>query len=149
MQIDIPICADSYEDIDHIMTSIKDLLPYLEENDIYLNLDMDLPAYKQKEVIDYIDSSRVNIVYNVGLQMYLGGDHKEFLDLMFDRIRSVIIYNKGTSGPDRKLENCGDRFDYIISELKRRGYKYDIRIQNTLLTREGVDIYVDFMKRLI
>ena len=147
--IDIPIFFESYEDIDNLVDKVINLIPYLEKKNIYLNLDMDIPPNIQKDILERINSNRVNVVFNIGLMFYLGYSHKEFIDTLFDKIRSIVIYNSGTSGAERTYKSYEDRFEYIFDELKKRNYKYNIRIQSSLFTKEDTDVYIGIIKDIL
>ena len=149
MNIDIPTLLTGPNQIDSLINIVKQLLPILKEKDIYINLDIDLPPYKIKQIMEEINNDHVGVVYNVEYMTFLGYDHIDFMNLLEKYIRSIIISDYRVSGVQYKLGDADAPIEYILERLRNSVYKYNIRIEENPHTRTNIKNYIKLLEGIL
>jgi L-ribulose-5-phosphate 3-epimerase len=131
---------DSSEAKKRFIFQINKIIPKLEEKNINLALETDLPPVSFVELLDQFDTKRVTVNYDIGNSASLGFNPIEELDAYGDRITDIHIKDRDLNGGPVLLGTGSANFKLFFNKLKEFNYKGPF-IMQAYRDDEGIDIF--------
>jgi sugar phosphate isomerase/epimerase len=82
------------DDIDRFVDKLSQLIPDAEKEGVNFSLETDLDPQSFIELLDYFDSERVTVNYDIGNSAALGYDPVEELDAYGSKITDIHIKDR-------------------------------------------------------
>ena len=138
--IEIPFVDNSslrtLEDKQELMNNLEYVIPIIEENEIKIALETDLPPEKLRDMVAEINHPNILLNYDVGNSTSNGFDIKTEWKILNDLIISVHIKDRKIGGTTVPLGTGDVDFKIFFESLKKYGYSSDLIIQGA---REDLD----------
>lgn len=112
-----------------IINNLEKILPLIEDNDIILALETDLPPSSFMDLLLAFNHPKVLANYDVGNSTSNGYDPKEELTILKDFIAIVHVKDRILNGGTVPLGIGDTDFDSFFSTLNKIAYKGDLVIQ--------------------
>ncbi len=110
------------EAMDRLVTGFNPLLDLLEDKNINLSLEADLPPAPFYELLERFDSNRVTVNYDIGNSAALGFDCIEELEAYGDRMTDIHIKDRELDGGSVVLGTGNAEFERFFTKLKTFNY---------------------------
>jgi len=115
--------------IDEIVVNLQNLIPILEDYNMYLALETDLPPNQFFELIEKLNSPQIKANYDIGNSIYKGYDPTNELNILKEFIYNIHIKDRIFQGPTVSLGTGNVNFDSFFSILSKINYSGDLIIQ--------------------
>jgi len=143
------------DDKKQILKNLEKILPFVEDNDITLALETDLPPNSFKDFLLAFNHPRILANYDVGNSTSKGYDVKVELNILKDFIAIVHIKDRVLHGGTVPLGMGDTDFNSFFSTLKKIEYKGNFVIQGAREDLVNSDIepeetckkYYEFVKK--
>jgi len=112
-----------------IKSNLETILPLLEEYDIILTLETDLPPNQFKELLSSFTHPNIRANYDVGNSAALGYDMTEEFNAYGNLINNVHIKDRKLHGHTVPLGSGDANFELLFSSLRKIKYDGDFIIQ--------------------
>lgn len=141
----------SKEEQSQLILNLQKILPLLDEYDIILSLETDLPPQSFKELIHSFNHSKIKANYDVGNSAALGYVMSDEFSTFGNLICNIHIKDREFQGQTVPL-GCGDvDFDEFFSSLRKIEYCGDLIIQGAreygIKPEDTCDKYLHFVKK--
>jgi hexulose-6-phosphate isomerase len=141
------------EEQSQVISNLEKILPLLEEYDIFLTLETDLPPISFKELILSFNHPNIKANYDVGNSASLGYDMKEELNLYGDLICNVHIKDRKYRGQTVPLGSGNADFELFFNLLQKTNYSGELIIQGAreydVKPEETCMKYLQFVKKFV
>ena len=128
------------ESQDQFIRAIEPFLPYLDENNMNLNLETDLGPTAFKSLLNQIDSDRVTVNYDTGNSAGLGYDPEQEFAAYGDRITDIHIKDRVKNGFSVCLGQGSADFTQIFKCVQNYGYSGPF-IMQAFRDDDGLEIF--------
>lgn len=133
--------------------NLEKILPLLDEYDIFLNFETDLPPKPFKQFIESFNHYRIRANYDVGNSAALGYDVKEELSILGNFIQNIHIKDRKYHGNTVSLGFGDVDFDTFFEQIQKINYKGDFIIQGARNSDEPPNLtcekYLKFVKNYV
>ncbi len=141
------------EEQSQVISNLEKILPLLEEYDIFLTLETDLPPISFKELILSFNHPNIKANYDVGNSASLGYDMKEELNLYGDLICNVHVKDRKYHGQTVPLGSGNADFELFFNLLQKTNYSGELIIQGAreydVKPEETCMKYLQFVKKFV
>jgi hexulose-6-phosphate isomerase len=141
------------EEQSQVISNLEKILPLLEEYDIFLTLETDLPPISFKELILSFNHPNIKANYDVGNSASLGYDMKEELNLYGDLICNVHVKDRKYRGQTVPLGSGNADFELFFNLLQKTNYSGELIIQGAreydVKPEETCMKYLQFVKKFV
>ena len=127
-------------DIDVFISTVNKIVADLDELNLNLSLETDLPPIEFLNIINSFDSKNITINYDIGNSASLGYDPVEELTLYGDKITDIHIKDRVIGGDSVLLGEGDAMFNIVFSELRKIGYKGPL-IMQAYRDDQGIDVF--------
>ena len=128
------------ESQDQFIRAIEPFLPYLDENNMNLNLETDLDPTAFKNLLNQINSDRVTVNYDTGNSAGLGYDPEQEFAAYGDRITDIHIKDRVKNGFSVCLGQGSADFTQIFKCVQNYGYSGPF-IMQAFRDDDGLEIF--------
>ena len=128
------------ESQDQFIRAIEPFLPYLDENNMNLNLETDLDPTAFKSLLNQINSDRVTVNYDTGNSAGLGYDPEQEFAAYGDRITDIHIKDRVKNGFSVCLGQGSADFTQIFKCVQNYGYSGPF-IMQAFRDDDGLEIF--------
>lgn len=128
------------EAMDRLVEGFNPLLDLLEDKNINLSLEADLPPAPFYELLERFDSNKVTVNYDIGNSAALGFDCVEELEAYGDRMTDIHIKDRELDGGSVVLGTGNAEFKRFFDKLKTYNYSGPFLMQ-AYRDDEGVAIF--------
>ena len=128
------------ESQDQFIRAIEPFLPYLDENNMNLNLETDLDPTAFKSLLNQINSDRVTVNYDTGNSAGLGYDPEQEFAAYGDRITDIHIKDRVRNGFSVCLGQGSADFTQIFKCVQNCGYSGPF-IMQAFRDDDGLEIF--------
>ena len=128
------------ESQDQFIRAIEPFLPYLDENNMNLNLETDLGPTAFKSLLNQINSDRVTVNYDTGNSAGLGYDPEQEFAAYGDRITDIHIKDRVKNGFSVCLGQGSADFTQIFKCVQNYGYSGPF-IMQAFRDDDGLEIF--------
>jgi|APSaa5957512535_1039671.scaffolds.fasta_scaffold00525_11 L-ribulose-5-phosphate 3-epimerase len=143
--------------VNEIFNNLKSIIPLLEEKQIVITLETDLPPDQFLELLNKFNSSHIKANYDIGNSISNGFDPKLEISILKDHIFNIHIKDRIFHGNTVTLGKGDVDFDIFFTSLKKINYEKDLIIQGARedLNREQSDPvktctkYLAFVKKYL
>ena len=138
-----------------LVTNLKKILPLVEENDVQLTLETDLPPSSFKDLLVSFEHPNVKANYDTGNSTAMGYDVKKELEEFGPWIANVHIKDRMRDGITMPLGEGDTNFDLFFSNLAKINYKGDLIIQGArepilkIKPEDTCKKYLEFIKQYL
>ena len=105
------------------LSVLKPIIPLVEELDINISLETDLPPISFKELLEKFNSDKISVNYDVGNSAALGFNPIDELEAYGNRITDIHIKDRALYGGPVILGNGNANFSIFLKKLKELNYK--------------------------
>lgn len=139
------------EEQSQLVFNLQKILPLLDENDIFLTLETDLPPKPFKELINSFNHPKIKANYDVGNSAALGYQITDEFSTFGDLIYNIHIKDRKFHGQTMSLGMGDVDFEGFFSFLKQIKYPGDLIIQgareNKVKPEDTCVKYLHFVKK--
>ena len=128
------------ESQDQFIRAIEPFLPYLDENNMNLNLETDLDPTAFKSLLNQINSDHVTVNYDTGNSAGLGYDPEQEFAAYGDRITDIHIKDRVKNGFSVCLGQGSADFTQIFKCVQNYGYSGPF-IMQAFRDDDGLEIF--------
>ena len=128
------------ESQDQFIRAIEPFLPYLDENNMNLNLETDLDPTAFKSLLNQINSDRVTVNYDTGNSAGLGYDPEQEFAAYGDRITDIHIKDRVKNGFSVCLGQGSADFTQIFKCVQNYGYSGPF-IMQAFRDDDGLEVF--------
>ena len=133
------------DDIDRFVDKLSQLIPDAEKEGVNFSLETDLDPQSFIELLDYFDSERVTVNYDIGNSAALGYDPVEELDAYGSKITDIHIKDRIYEGGPVVLGTGDADFDKFFNKLREFNYQGPF-IMQAYRDDEGLSIFKKQLK---
>ena len=141
------------EEQSQVISNLEKILPLLEEYDVFLTLETDLPPTSFNELILSFNHSNIKANYDVGNSASLGYDMKEELNLYGDLIYNIHIKDRKYCGGTVPLGEGDVDFELFFNLLQKINYNGELIIQgareHSIKPEDMCIKYLQFVKKFV
>jgi L-ribulose-5-phosphate 3-epimerase len=131
---------DNSKTIKRFVHQVNKIIPDLEEKNINLALETDMPPVSFVELLDQFNTKKVTVNYDIGNSASLGFDPIEELDAYGDRITDIHIKDRDLNGGPVILGTGNANFELFFNKLKEFNYK-GVFIMQAYRDDEGMGVF--------
>ena len=131
---------DNSKTIKRFVHQVNKIIPDLEEKNINLALETDMPPVSFVELLDQFSTKKVTVNYDIGNSASLGFDPIEELDAYGDRITDIHIKDRDLNGGPVILGTGNANFELFFNKLKEFDYK-GVFIMQAYRDDEGMGVF--------
>ncbi|MCV0400943.1 MAG: sugar phosphate isomerase/epimerase [Nitrosopumilus sp.] len=143
--------------VNEILKNLKPIIPLLEENNIILTLETDLPPDQFYDLLNKFNSPYIKANYDIGNSISNGFDPELEISILKDHIFNVHIKDRIFHGNTVTLGTGDVDFDVFFASLAKINYEGDLIIQGAREDLEGKKInpektcskYLTFVKKYL
>ena len=117
------------EEQSQLVFNLQKILPLLDENDIFLTLETDLPPKSFKELIHSFDHPKIKANYDIGNSAALGYKITDEFATFGDLIYNIHIKDRKFQGQTVSLGMGDVDFEEFFNSLRQIRYRGDLIIQ--------------------
>jgi|TARA_B110000858_G_C17782461_1_gene465484 L-ribulose-5-phosphate 3-epimerase len=137
----VEVAALSSEKIEDIFISeISSIINILEDFDINLSLETDLPPNKFANLLSNFKSKKIRVNYDIGNSASFGYSAKDELDAYGHKISDIHIKDRKFNGGPIILGEGNADFNFFFNYLKKFNYTGPF-IMQAFRDEEGIDIF--------
>jgi len=141
------------EEQSQVVSNLEKILPLLEECDIFLTLETDLPPTSFNELILSFNHPNIKANYDIGNSASLGYDMKEELSLYGDLIYNIHIKDRKYCGQTVPLGEGDADFELFFNLLQKINYNGELIIQGAreygVKPEDTCIKYLQFVKKFV
>ena len=141
------------EEQSQVLSNIEKIVPLLEEYDVFLTLETDLPPTSFNELILSFNHSNIKANYDVGNSASLGYDMKEELNLYGDLIYNIHIKDRKYCSGTVPLGEGDVDFELFFNLLQKINYNGELIIQgareHNVKPEDTCIKYLQFVKKFV
>ena len=141
------------EEQSQVISNLEKILPLLEECDVFLTLETDLPPTSFNELILSFNHSNIKANYDVGNSASLGYDMKEELNLYGDLIYNIHIKDRKYCSGTVPLGEGDVDFELFFNLLQKINYNGELIIQGarerSVKPEDTCIKYLQFVKKFV
>ena len=141
------------EEQSQVISNLEKILPLLEECDVFLTLETDLPPTSFNELILSFNHPNIKANYDIGNSASLGYDMKEELNLYGDLIYNIHIKDRKYCGETVPLGEGDVDFELFFNLLQKINYNGELIIQGAreygVKPEDTCIKYLQFVKKFV
>ena len=141
------------EEQSQVISNLEKILPLLEEYDVFLTLETDLPPTSFNALILSFNHPNIKANYDVGNSASLGYDMKEELNLYGDLIYNMHIKDRKYCGGTVPLGEGDVDFELFFNLLQKINYNSELIIQGarerSIKPEDTCIKYLQFVKKFV
>jgi len=141
------------EEQSQVISNLEKILPLLEEYDVFLTLETDLPPTSFNALILSFNHPNIKANYDVGNSASLGYDMKEELNLYGDLIYNIHIKDRKYCGGTVPLGEGDVDFELFFNLLQKINYNSELIIQGarerSIKPEDTCIKYLQFVKKFV
>ena len=141
------------EEQSQVLSNIEKIVPLLEEYDVFLTLETDLPPTSFNALILSFNHPNIKANYDVGNSASLGYDMKEELNLYGDLIYNIHIKDRKYCGGTVPLGEGDVDFELFFNLLQKINYNGELIIQGarerSVKPEDTCIKYLQFVKKFV
>ena len=141
------------EEQSQVLSNIEKIVPLLEEYDVFLTLETDLPPTSFNALILSFNHPNIKANYDVGNSASLGYDMKEELNLYGDLIYNIHIKDRKYCGGTVPLGEGDVDFELFFNLLQKINYNSELIIQGarerSIKPEDTCIKYLQFVKKFV
>lgn len=137
--------------INRFIRQVSMIIPEIEERNVNLSLETDLPPRNFAELLESLNSENITVNYDIGNSAALGFDPEEELEFYGDRITDIHIKDRILGGGPVLLGEGSANFDKFFAKLDKFNYRGPF-IMQAYRDEQGVSVFerqLDWVKRYI
>ena len=137
--------------IDRFVYQVGKIIPRVEEKNINLSLETDLPPRLFVELLDKLNSKNITVNYDIGNSAALGFDSDKELMMYGDRITDIHIKDRVLGGGPVVLGEGNANFIKFFSKLAECNYQGPF-IMQAYRDNEGVEVFkkqLEYIKEIM